>query len=68
VKAPRILPRKRLDTDKKSLVTVATVTRLPHIRIVPGGGRPAPQRRKEMFISFTLQVTKKWSLTVTLFF
>jgi hypothetical protein len=34
----------------------------------PGDGRPAPQRRKEMFISFTLQVMKKWSLTVTIFF
>jgi len=36
--------------------------------MVPGDGRPAPQRRKEMFISFTLLVTEKWSLTVTIFF
>jgi hypothetical protein len=41
---------------------------LSSYREVPGGGRPAPQRRKEMFISFTLQVMKKWSLTVTIFF
>jgi len=35
---------------------------------VPGGGRLAPQRRKDMFVSFTLLVMKKWSLTVTIFF
>jgi hypothetical protein len=34
----------------------------------PGNGRPAPQRRKDMFVSFTLLVMKKWSLTVTIFF
>jgi len=34
----------------------------------PGDGRPAPQRRKDMFVSFTLLVMKKWSLTVTIFF
>jgi hypothetical protein len=34
----------------------------------PGGGRPAPQRRIDMLVSFTLLVMKKWSLTVSIFF